>query len=74
MEDGSYRGEESLLLAEGEEGFRTGGKDGVQQCTFLEKQLPELCQNRKGDMEVGTIWKHVVHIRHPLVHMDLGAN
>ena len=57
MEDGGYGRKESLFFTEGKESFRAGGKNCVQQYAFLEKQGSELRWNRKGNMEVRTVWK-----------------
>ena len=64
-----------IAAAEGHyQSFRAGGKNCVQQCTFLEKQGSELRWNRKGDMEVRTVWKQVVHVCYPFVHLDFRTN
>ena len=74
MKDRRYRWEKSLLFAEGYESLSTGGKNGIKQFPFLKKQCPKLRWNRKRDMEVRAVWKKLVHVRHPLIDLNFGAD
>jgi len=74
VKNGGDGRQESLLGTKRDESFGAGRENGIQQRSLLEEQLPELGGNGEGDVEISAVWKHLIHLGHPSVHLDLGTH